>query len=89
MQAALVIQTWYRRYRARLRARQHYALAIFQSVEYADEQGQMQVCLASTSLFPSLPPSLPSSLALSPLLVGERMKLWVWVKLRNLDEMLS
>ncbi|KAK7799391.1 hypothetical protein U0070_006945, partial [Myodes glareolus] len=43
MQAALVIQTWYRRYRARLRARQHYALAIFQSVEYADEQGQMQL----------------------------------------------
>ncbi|KAH0520347.1 Serine/threonine-protein phosphatase with EF-hands 1, partial [Microtus ochrogaster] len=41
--AALVIQNWYRRYRARLRARQHYALAIFQSIEYADEQGQMQL----------------------------------------------
>ncbi|MEJ1281318.1 protein phosphatase with EF hand calcium-binding domain 1 [Cricetulus griseus] len=43
MKAALVIQNWYRRYRARLTARQHYALAIFQSVEYADEQGQMQL----------------------------------------------
>ncbi|XP_040599880.1 serine/threonine-protein phosphatase with EF-hands 1 [Mesocricetus auratus] len=43
LKAALVIQNWYRRYRARLRARQHYALAIFQSVEYADEQGQMQL----------------------------------------------
>ncbi|CAH6780189.1 Ppef1 [Phodopus roborovskii] len=43
LKAALVIQNWYRRYRARLRARQHYALAIFQSIEYADEQGQMQL----------------------------------------------
>ncbi|XP_076774488.1 serine/threonine-protein phosphatase with EF-hands 1 [Arvicanthis niloticus] len=43
VRAALVIQNWYRRYRARLRARQHYALAIFQSIEYADEQGQMQL----------------------------------------------
>ncbi|XP_052026165.1 serine/threonine-protein phosphatase with EF-hands 1 [Apodemus sylvaticus] len=43
VRAALVIQNWYRRYRARLRARQHYALAIFQSIEYSDEQGQMQL----------------------------------------------
>ncbi|XP_028729094.1 serine/threonine-protein phosphatase with EF-hands 1 [Peromyscus leucopus] len=43
LKAALIIQTWYRRYRARLRVRQHYALAIFQSIEYADEQGQMQL----------------------------------------------
>ncbi|XP_041498338.1 serine/threonine-protein phosphatase with EF-hands 1 [Microtus oregoni] len=43
LKAALVIQNWYRRYRARLMARQHYALAIFQSIEYADEQGQMQL----------------------------------------------
>lgn len=43
IKAALVIQNWYRRYRARLRVRQHYALAIFQSIEYSDEQGQMQL----------------------------------------------
>ncbi|NP_001030107.1 serine/threonine-protein phosphatase with EF-hands 1 isoform X2 [Rattus norvegicus] len=43
VRAALIIQNWYRRYRARLSARQHYALAIFQSIEYADEQGQMQL----------------------------------------------
>ncbi|XP_004597559.1 serine/threonine-protein phosphatase with EF-hands 1 isoform X2 [Ochotona princeps] len=43
LKATLIIQNWYRGYRARLRARQHYALAIFQSVEYADEQSQMQL----------------------------------------------
>ncbi|XP_062939446.1 serine/threonine-protein phosphatase with EF-hands 1 isoform X3 [Cynocephalus volans] len=43
LKAALIIQNWYRRYRARLKARQHYALTIFQSIEYADEQGQMQL----------------------------------------------
>ncbi|XP_069896882.1 serine/threonine-protein phosphatase with EF-hands 1-like isoform X1 [Dipodomys merriami] len=43
VKAALVIQSWYRGYRARLMARQHYALAIFQSIEYADEQSQMQL----------------------------------------------
>ncbi|XP_053435752.1 serine/threonine-protein phosphatase with EF-hands 1 [Nycticebus coucang] len=43
LRAVLIIQNWYRGYRARLRARQHYALTIFQSIEYADEQGQMQL----------------------------------------------
>uniref|UniRef100_H2QYD3 Serine/threonine-protein phosphatase n=1 Tax=Pan troglodytes TaxID=9598 RepID=H2QYD3_PANTR len=43
MRAALIIQNWYRGYKARLKARQHYALTIFQSIEYADEQGQMQL----------------------------------------------
>ncbi|XP_015343460.1 serine/threonine-protein phosphatase with EF-hands 1 [Marmota marmota marmota] len=43
LKATLVIQNWYRGYRARLKARQHYALAIFQSIEYADEHGQMQL----------------------------------------------
>ncbi|XP_005414498.1 PREDICTED: serine/threonine-protein phosphatase with EF-hands 1 [Chinchilla lanigera] len=43
LKAALVIQNWYRGYRARLRARLQYALAIFESVEYADEQSQMQL----------------------------------------------
>uniref|UniRef100_G3QLI7 Serine/threonine-protein phosphatase n=1 Tax=Gorilla gorilla gorilla TaxID=9595 RepID=G3QLI7_GORGO len=43
LRAALIIQNWYRGYKARLKARQHYALTIFQSIEYADEQGQMQL----------------------------------------------
>ncbi|XP_013004359.1 serine/threonine-protein phosphatase with EF-hands 1 [Cavia porcellus] len=43
LKAALVIQNWYRGYRARLRARLQYALAIFESIEYANEQSQMQL----------------------------------------------
>ncbi|XP_077746389.1 serine/threonine-protein phosphatase with EF-hands 1 isoform X1 [Canis aureus] len=43
LKAALVIQNWYRGYSARLKARQRYALTIFQSIEYADEQGQLQL----------------------------------------------
>nr|KAF6360516.1 protein phosphatase with EF-hand domain 1 [Myotis myotis] len=43
IRAALIIQNWYRGYRARLKARQRYALTIFQSIEYADEQGQLQL----------------------------------------------
>ncbi|XP_043753026.1 serine/threonine-protein phosphatase with EF-hands 1 isoform X4 [Cervus elaphus] len=43
LKAALVIQNWYRGYRARLKTRQRYALTIFQSIEYADEQGQLQL----------------------------------------------
>ncbi|XP_057574227.1 serine/threonine-protein phosphatase with EF-hands 1 [Hippopotamus amphibius kiboko] len=43
LKAALVIQNWYRGYSARLKTRQRYALNIFQSIEYADEQGQLQL----------------------------------------------
>ncbi|KAB0344015.1 hypothetical protein FD754_020941 [Muntiacus muntjak] len=43
LKAALVIQNWYRTYRDRLKTRQRYALTIFQSIEYADEQGQLQL----------------------------------------------
>ncbi|XP_061264009.1 serine/threonine-protein phosphatase with EF-hands 1 isoform X3 [Bos javanicus] len=43
LKAALVIQNWYRGYSARLKTRQRYALTIFQSIEYADEQGQLQL----------------------------------------------
>ncbi|KAM4819065.1 serine/threonine-protein phosphatase with EF-hands 1-like [Thomomys bottae] len=43
VKATLVIQNWYRGCRARLKARQYYALAVFQSMEYADEQRQMQI----------------------------------------------
>ncbi|XP_032984320.1 serine/threonine-protein phosphatase with EF-hands 1-like isoform X1 [Rhinolophus ferrumequinum] len=41
--AALVIQSWYRRYRAQLKTRERFALHIFQSIEYADEQSQLQL----------------------------------------------
>ncbi|XP_049623408.1 serine/threonine-protein phosphatase with EF-hands 1 [Suncus etruscus] len=44
LKAALIIQNWYRGYSARLKIRQRYALTIFQSIEYADEQCQLQLC---------------------------------------------
>nr|XP_012640136.1 serine/threonine-protein phosphatase with EF-hands 1 isoform X1 [Microcebus murinus]XP_012640137.1 serine/threonine-protein phosphatase with EF-hands 1 isoform X1 [Microcebus murinus]XP_012640138.1 serine/threonine-protein phosphatase with EF-hands 1 isoform X1 [Microcebus murinus]XP_012640139.1 serine/threonine-protein phosphatase with EF-hands 1 isoform X1 [Microcebus murinus]XP_012640140.1 serine/threonine-protein phosphatase with EF-hands 1 isoform X1 [Microcebus murinus] len=43
LKAVLIIQKWYRGYRARLMARLQYALTVFQSIEYADEQSQMQL----------------------------------------------
>ncbi|XP_036696922.1 serine/threonine-protein phosphatase with EF-hands 1 isoform X2 [Balaenoptera musculus] len=43
LKAALVIQNWYRGRSAQLKTRQRYALTIFQSIEYADEQGQLQL----------------------------------------------
>ncbi|XP_054976111.1 serine/threonine-protein phosphatase with EF-hands 1 [Sorex araneus] len=43
LKAALIIQNWYRGYSARLKVRQRYALSIFQSIEYADEQCQLQL----------------------------------------------
>ncbi|MBZ3882612.1 Serine/threonine-protein phosphatase with EF-hands 1 [Sciurus carolinensis] len=57
VKAALVIQNWYRGYRARLKARQHYALTIFQSIEYADEQGQMQLSNFFTFMLENFTPS--------------------------------
>ncbi|XP_057394879.1 serine/threonine-protein phosphatase with EF-hands 1 isoform X5 [Balaenoptera acutorostrata] len=43
LKAALIIQNWYRGRRAQLKTRQRYALTIFQSIEYADEQSQLQL----------------------------------------------
>ncbi|XP_073654879.1 serine/threonine-protein phosphatase with EF-hands 1 isoform X2 [Tursiops truncatus] len=43
LKAALVIQNWYRGHSAQLKTRQRYALTIFQSIEYADEQGQLEL----------------------------------------------
>ncbi|XP_066880163.1 serine/threonine-protein phosphatase with EF-hands 1 isoform X2 [Kogia breviceps] len=43
LKASLVIQNWYRCHRVRLKTRQRYALSVFQSIEYADEQGQLQL----------------------------------------------
>lgn len=79
LKAALVIQNWYRGYSTRLKARQRYALTIFQSIEYADEQGQLQVCFASSSLLLAKCFSLP-------LVIENTKKVGVHFKLRNLGE---
>ncbi|KAH0624720.1 hypothetical protein JD844_032459 [Phrynosoma platyrhinos] len=43
IKAAVLIQRWYRSYMARMELKRQYALSIFQSIEYAEEQAQLQL----------------------------------------------
>ncbi|NWQ75880.1 PPE1 phosphatase, partial [Columbina picui] len=57
IRAAILIQNWYRLTMARLEMRRRYSLSIFQSIEYADEQDQLQVFSTLLFFFPLVPVS--------------------------------
>ncbi|NXF09534.1 PPE1 phosphatase, partial [Smithornis capensis] len=63
IRAAILIQNWYRSTMARIEMRRLYSLSIFRSIEYADEQDQLQVFSPFLFFFPLVP---DSSISITP-----------------------
>ncbi|XP_012881909.1 PREDICTED: serine/threonine-protein phosphatase with EF-hands 1-like [Dipodomys ordii] len=74
VKAALVIQKRYRGYRARLKAREYCALAIFQSLEYADEQRQMQLSSIFSFMLENYTPIYKENRVLGDQLIGNNFR---------------
>ncbi|XP_010017610.1 PREDICTED: serine/threonine-protein phosphatase with EF-hands 1 [Nestor notabilis] len=77
IRSAILIQNWYRFRMARLEMRRRYSLSIFQSIEYADEQDQLQLSNFFTFMLDHCTPSdAVSEILASPCIsqvVGENL----------------